>query len=129
MLRPVIRGQYLLDVVQLDGGWRLELELPDRHAAHVLAQPLQAERLPVRYRFRTDPAQEYAAPLSSIGERVELNARGEPIVRCLADLPPGAATPRRSGAAVVARIPCGRRPRAYIWFRELWEYAYRKWWL
>ncbi|MBX3444489.1 MAG: biotin/lipoyl-binding protein [Planctomyces sp.] len=124
--RPVSRGQHLLDVLDVSGDWELELRIPDRLAGHVLEARDGGTPLAVRYVLRTDSTHEHQTELSELGQRTELDERGQLIVRGRAPLadPPVA---RRPGASVIAHIHCGRRTRAYAWFHELWDAVQRRW--
>jgi len=126
--RPVARGQHLCDVLDVDGDWKLELFIPDKRAAAVFASRSWSPELPVRYVLRTDPQVEHATRLSALGERTELDEAGRLQVRGTALLGKGSEGERRTGASVIARIECGRRSRAYVWFHELWE-SFRLLWL
>ena len=126
--RPVARGQHLCDVLDVDGDWKLELFIPDKRAAAVFAARSRSPELPVRYVLRTDPQVEHATRLSAMGERTELDEAGRLQVRGTAPLGKDSAGERRTGASVIARIECGRRSRAYVWFHELWD-SFRLLWL
>jgi hypothetical protein len=124
--RPVVRGQHLVDVLDTSGQWELELMVPDKLAGHLLEAKARTSALPIHYVLRTDAGSEHDTQLSSLGERVEIDEQGRPVVRATAILGPSPAA-RRAGASVIARIDCGRTTRAYAWFYELWDYAQRKW--
>ncbi len=119
--RPVLRGQHLCDVLDVDGAWKLELRIPDRRASVVLAAKSGGAPLSVRYVLRTAPQEEHRTRLSAVGERTEIDVTGQLVVRAVADVPAEASVPRRAGASVIARIECGRRSRAYVWFHDLWD--------
>lgn len=119
--RPVARGQHLCDVLDVSGEWKIDLRIPDRKAAIVLAARSTQPDLPVRFVLRTDPQQEHLTRLGAVGERTELDDQGRLTIHATALLPADSELPRRAGATVVARIDCGRRSRAYVWFHDLWN--------
>jgi hypothetical protein len=125
--RPVVRGQHLLDVLDVAGPWQLDLQIPDKVAGHVLQAHATDAALPITFFLRTEPGAQHQAKLSSLGDRTELDEHNHLIVRAKAPLTAEDSIPRRAGASVIARIHCGRRARAYAWFHEVWEYLQRTW--
>jgi hypothetical protein len=121
MSRPVVRGQHLCDVLDVDGAWKLDLRIPDKASGVVLGARADASNLPIRFVVRTDPQTEYPTALERVGERTEVDEAGRLYVRGTAAIDSGLTVGRRAGASVVARIDCGRRSRAYVWFHELWD--------
>ena len=119
--RPVVRGQHLCDVLDVQGGWKVDLRIPDRKAAAVLAARMHQADLPVRFVLRSDPRNEDLTQLEALGERTELDDQGKLTIHATAPLREDSTLPRRAGATVVARIDCGRKSRAYVWFHELWD--------
>ncbi len=126
--RPVVRGQHLLDVLDVAGDWELELEIPDRSIASVIAARSGGASLPVTYVLRTDPHGEHRATLTSVDDRTQVSPQGQLVVHATAQLPADATVTRRAGASILARIECGRCTRAYSWFHELWN-SLALWWL
>jgi len=121
--RPVVRGQHLCDVLDVAGPWKLELQIPDKSAGFVFAAREKTPELPVRYVLRTDPRAEFSTRLSALGDRTEVDDGGALVVRGTAVLPEDSTQAKRAGASVMARINCGRRSRAFVWFHELWDFA------
>jgi hypothetical protein len=114
----VERGQLLLRVADTAGPWIVEAQLPDD-----LASDLQAARfrgpqdLPVRLALLTDPTTSYQGRLAEVADVVELDAADQPTLRLTValDEPPHQG---RSGASVLVRIDCGRRPWGYALFHD-----------
>lgn len=129
--RPVQRGQLLLEVVRTDGPWQLELQIPERLIGHVrraadeAAASAQPSAPRVDFCFAAEPAQAWQTRLTEINAACHLQ---DGQLNCLAT----AAVPDvpkhwlRPGAAVTARIACGRRSLGFVWFRELLEFWQRK---
>jgi len=121
--RPVRRGQSLLAVGQLEGDWQARIDIPDRSVGHVLyAQSRQETPLPVTFLLATSPGQKYAGRLASVDRVTNQDTDGEPTVRAIVEFDREPALDARPGATVVVKIACGRRPLAYVWFHELFEY-------
>ena len=125
--RPVAHGQYLCDVLDVDGDWVVELSIPDDAAGYVLRAEAQGP-CPVSYLFRTNPDRKYDSRIESISNSVQLAQDGRPVV--LARMP--AATegdPQfRVGAGVLARIHCGKRSIGFVYLREVIEFFQRIFW-
>jgi hypothetical protein len=119
--RPVVRGQHLCDVLDVQGPWKLDLRIPDKASGLVLGARGNQPDLPVRFVVRTDPRIEYSTTLERVGERTEVDEGGRLYVRGTAAIDGGLTVDRRAGASVVARIDCGKRSRGYVWFHELWD--------
>jgi biotin carboxyl carrier protein len=121
--RPVVRGQHLCDVLDVAGPWKLDLRIPDQSAALVFSAQAKEAALPIRFVVRTEPQTEYSTRLSKVGERTELNEAGQLYLRGNAEITSDVAVARRAGASVLARIQCGRRSRAFVWFHDLWDFV------
>ncbi len=128
--RPVARGEVLMTVADPEGGWRLEVDLPQDRAGYVAAAMEESDQpLPVRYRLAGDARTTHAGVLEEISESVPLEAAGadEPspplraVVRAEGALP-GAA---RAGMDATVRIDCGRRSVGFVWLHEAWQTVYR----
>jgi len=135
--RPVQQGQQLLEIIQPDGAWQLELRVPDRVIRHVLgaqeaiAAPAETKSetaaagsgLPVRFILRTAPESTWQETLSGVSGVTDLDETGQ--LSSLATVPLTSVQPDdlRPGAGVIASIRCGRRPIGFVWFRELIEFV------
>jgi hypothetical protein len=132
--RPVKQGQQLLEVVEPDGPWRLELRVPDRVIRHVRAawetsaaglQPSEnvTAGLPVRFILRTAPEQTWHERVTHVGVVTELDETGNLSSEAIVPLTSTKMEGLRPGAGVIASIHCGRRPLGFVWFRELIEFV------
>jgi len=121
--RPVVRGQHLCDILDVAGPWKLDLRIPDQSAARVFAARSAAGGLPVRFVVRTEPRTEHITTLSRVGERTEVDEAGQLFLRGTAAVTSDLPVARRAGASVLARIDCGRRSRAFVWFHDLWDFV------
>jgi len=125
--RPVDRGQALLTVGDLSGPWRLDLRIPDREVAHVLAAQRQAgQALEVTYRLVTRPSVILHGTIQHIGLRSETAGSDEAYVPATVDIQRETLPELIPGANVKALIRCGRRPVGYVWFHDLLD-ALRTW--
>jgi multidrug efflux pump subunit AcrA (membrane-fusion protein) len=118
--RPVDRGQALLTVGNLDGPWKLELRIPDREIAHVLAaQRDSGHLLDVTYRMVTRPGVTLQGTIERIGLRSETAGSDEAYVLATVDVQRETIPELIPGANVKALINCGRRSVGYVWFHDL----------
>jgi hypothetical protein len=127
----VKRGDLLLEVMDPQGDWRLELDVPENRLGHVLqAQEKHADgRLPVRYVLATATEETYDGSLESISTRSvisETEGTVVPLYASLADVAPRAP---RIGAEVVAKIDCGRKSLGYVLFGDVIEFVRKRFWL
>ncbi|MCL4201860.1 MAG: HlyD family efflux transporter periplasmic adaptor subunit [Pirellulaceae bacterium] len=125
--RPVARGQILLTIGDLAGPWQLELRVPDRRVAHVLAARQRAgDALPVSFLLASDPARTHRGELDRVGLRTEISERDGAFVLATVTLDREQIRPLVPGAGVTAKIHCGRRSLGYVWFHDLLD-AVRRW--
>jgi hypothetical protein len=118
--RPVLHGQYLLDVISSDHGWTVELDLPEHHVNYVLDQP---QRCRCFFRMRSNPTKTYEGVVDRIADVAHLNPSGHSVVRLTVPIETDFAAEFRSGATVVAQLRCGRRAIGFVLFRGLVQ-----WW-
>jgi hypothetical protein len=123
--RPVQRGQLLLNVSDLDGPWVAELEIPDDHIGHVLGAKENGQRLTATFQLATNRGIDYQGEIRRISSRTETSDDQRPIVRVTVDVDEKNISELRPGATILARIHCGRRTLAYVWFHEVVETVLR----
>ena len=117
-----------MTVAKLDGPWRLELRVPDRRVAHVLAaqQKIRSD-LEVSFILRMDPKQKHRGKVETVGIRTEVGERDGAFVPVTVELADQENVPQLvPGATARARIDCGRRPIGYVWLHDVID-AFRTW--
>lgn len=128
--RPVERGQSLLTIADLESGWELRADVPQRQIGHVVAATAdRKEPVPVTYRLAGDVAETYAGHVVEISSAAPIDAEGlrdeaAPVtVRVAVDgkAPPAA----RPGMTATVRIDCGRRSLGYVWLHDVGATLYR----
>ena len=125
--RPVNRGQTLATVGDLEGPWQVELRIPDRRVAHVLAaRDSRTEALPVRFIVATDPSRRLDGELTWVGSRTEISDLDGAFVPARVAIRRVELPEHVPGAAVTAKVDCGRHALGYVWFHDLWD-AIRSW--
>ena len=125
--RPVQRGQKLLEIVEDSGDWQLDLQVPDSVVGYipVSVSSENDERVPVQFTFNDDSRTVHEATLESLDIATHLH---DGQLSCLAKVgvEETLAKSLRPGQTVSARIRCGRKSLAFVWFREVVEFWQRK---
>ncbi len=118
--RPVQIGQRLLSVADLNGPWELRLHVPEATSGFVLeAWKTPATELPIEFHLMARPSEHWAAVLTELSIESTLSEAGESGLECRAHIDRPLDPQPRPGQIVRARINCGRRPRAVVWFHDL----------
>ena len=125
--RPVTHGQYLCDVLDVNGDWVVELSISDDAVGYVLQAEAQGPCL-VSYLFRTNPDRKYASHLESISNSVQLAQDGRPVVQARMPATKKGDPQFRVGASVLARIHCGKRSIGFVYLRDAIEFFQRFLW-
>jgi multidrug efflux pump subunit AcrA (membrane-fusion protein) len=137
--RPVQRGEVLLQVMDDQADWHLELEIPEHRLGRVLMEqqrrttqsqpPVGAfVELPVTYRLLTQPDASYSARLTSLSTRaVAADPQGS-VIEARASLE-NSLPQCTIGAEVRARVSCGPSYLGDVLFGDLIEFAQKYlWW-
>ncbi len=137
-LRPVRRGELLLEIKDETGLWWLQLEVKEHRMGHLLRAVRSAEEaesgpLVVEYVLATNPEDRFQGKLTS--ENVETrsnasNAKDAAVVRVRVDINKEDLINRcRIGAEVRAKISCGPRSLGYVLFGDVVEFVQKYLWL
>ncbi|MGC4003104.1 MAG: HlyD family efflux transporter periplasmic adaptor subunit [Pirellulales bacterium] len=131
--QPVRRGQALLTVADPSGPWIAELRIDEDEAGYVRSAIDSAHSaandrtLTIEVRAASVPDDRMAAKLITLAERSEHDPVWGTGLRAEARLIETPATATLGpGTAASARIPCGRRPLGFVWFRDVID-AWRNW--
>ncbi len=117
--RPVDRGQALMTVGDLSGPWQLDLHVPDRQIAHVLAaQRTLGRTLEVSYVLGTAPAVMLRGTVREVAMRTEVPEGDVAYVQVFVDVDRTELPELVPGASVLANIACGRRSLGYVWLHD-----------
>jgi multidrug efflux pump subunit AcrA (membrane-fusion protein) len=119
--RPVQRGQLLLSVANLSGPWVAELDVPDNEIGHILNAQKATESTPVSFELATKRGIDFQGVIRRIASRTETGADDRPIVRVTVDVDETEIGELRPGATIFAKIDCGKRKVAYVWFHDVVE--------
>jgi len=121
--RPVQRGQVLLSVANPAGEWQLELHMPEDRMGYVAAaqQAISAD-LPVTYMLATHPGSTRQGTVQEVAESAEVQTAEEGstvLIKVKINEDDVAEADRRPGATVTAKVYCGQRSLAFVWFHDL----------
>ena len=109
------------------GDWQLDLQVPDSVVGYIpTPEPSKdATKVEVQFTFNDDSRDVHLAALKSLDNATHLH---DGQLTCLATVgvDKNLATTLRPGQTVSARIRCGRRSLAFVWFREVVEFWQRK---
>ncbi len=119
--RPVVHGQYLIDIVSSVDGWIVELDIPDAEAQYVAAEQA-AKPCEVTFRLRSNPEKLYRGTLEQLSSVTQFDSTGHPVVRATFGID-AVDEDLRFGATVIAHVHCGSRPLGFVWFRSVFEWA------
>ena len=127
--KPVRRGDSLLEIMDENGPWRLELEVPE-HRMHHLRHGVRSygETVPARFKLTADPKHEFSGMLSHTAERSTLNAEKGAVIQVYVTPEESTNLPCRIGADVRSKLECGQYSLMYVWFGDAMEYAQREFW-
>lgn len=127
--RPVARGELLLEVMDENGPWQLELQIPEKRLDHLLRQDQSLQRkYPVTFVPATTPENTYQATFTRIANRVSISDTGASSILVFANIKPDPTLQRTIGAEVTARIQCGERSLGYVWFGDILDWARSNLW-
>ncbi|MCD0458689.1 efflux RND transporter periplasmic adaptor subunit [Roseiconus lacunae] len=126
--RPVSRGELLLEVMNEDLGWELELDIPAYRMGHVRRASDGGEPVPLQFALANAVDTVRSGFLLRTGTRLEAASSGEAVVRVIASVDEkGVDAP--VGTEVTAKIRCGERSALYTLFGDVYEFIRRYvWW-
>ncbi len=125
---PVTANQAVLAVDDLEGGWQLELKVPQNKIGYINRANVAAdgEPLDVEYTLETNPNLRLDAKLHEVASRAEASEQGIPEFRAVAKAGTEEVDELRPGAGVTARVSCGEVKLWYWCFYQVYDYARTK---
>ena len=128
--RPVGRGDSLLKIANPNGGWRLELHVPDGESGHVRDALKDHESVQIDYVILSQPKTSRRAHLTKMARAVQHTPRSGIAIPVYADLDEETLPADvLADSAIRARIHCPQQPRGFVWFRKIIESLQRRFWL
>lgn len=97
--------------------------MPENRVLHVIAAR-QASSGPLKatYVLATDPGQQRSGTVEEVQSIAEVQEEQGHSVRMRVAVNEADLAAPYPGAAVMARVHCGRRPVGYVWLHEVWEF-------
>ncbi|WP_197455001.1 efflux RND transporter periplasmic adaptor subunit [Stieleria varia] len=119
--RPVVHGQPLFKIADVESGWTVQMEISDAEIGFVQSDD-QMKR-PCTFRVRANPDIQFHGTVDRIASTTQLDDQGLSVVSAesviVIDDQNLLGTNISSGTTVVASIDCGRRTRVFVLFRHL----------
>ena len=122
---PVNANQYVLEIAALQGGWQLELDIPQNKIGYVSEALSHSgdHQLNTEFRVATNPNLPLEGELVRVADRAELSAAtGTPHFRAVVDANVKELSGLRPGSGVTARINCGKRSLGFVWFYQVIDF-------
>ncbi len=126
--RTVQQGNVLMTVVEPQGEWELELQMPEDRMGFIndARRELKVDELSVSYITAMDPGAAHEGKVTEIHRTAEVRGEeGNTVLMRVAinkeDVPN-----RRLGATVTAQVYCGRTSVGYAWFHDLVSFVQSK---
>ncbi|QDU82107.1 HlyD family secretion protein [Polystyrenella longa] len=129
--RPVNWGESLLEVINENGPWHLEIEVEeDRYGHLVQAQKeLNTETLPVEFILATTPESTYEGEVQEIATRANTSSENTNILQVNIKIDESALPTVRMGSEVRVKINCGKKSLGYVLFGDVVEFLRKYLWL
>jgi multidrug efflux pump subunit AcrA (membrane-fusion protein) len=128
--RPVRRGEVLLEVMDEDADWRLEIAVPEQRLGHLLAAQAgqRDERLAAEFVLATTPEETCRGEVELIASRTNTTPEQGAVVNVHIAVNAAEIKHRRIGAEAVSKIDCGQKCLAYVLFGDAVEFVQRRLW-
>ena len=125
---PVVPNHALLEVVDLDGSWQLELKIPQAKVVYIDRAFIdaQGDPLDVEFKIGTNPNLTLKGTIVNILPRAVPSDTGPPEYRAIVDIDQEQLNELeeelRSGAGATAKILCGKRPLGFVCFYQVYDF-------
>ena len=135
MNRPIQRGEVLLEVMDDQKAWHLELNIEEHRMGHILRaanrvrETDKSAHLRVEFRLATDPETTYDGQLTTVATRAAPSAELGNVVEMYVSIDSENLADRRIGAEVRAKIDCGQRSLGFVLFGDVIEFIQKYFWL
>ncbi len=127
--RPIMTGQVLVEVADLDQPYFLDLEMPEKREGHLDQYVVENDikELEVTYILGSDPDAHLSAtlPINTMSRRAEVHQEHGSIIKMhafpnqeeLAEINP------RPGTKLIAKVHCGRASSGFVFLHEIYEWC------
>ena len=129
--RPVSTGELLMEVMDPDGPWRLEVEVPEYRMGKIYAaqQRNGSDELPVEFVLATNVEETHEGRVIEQATSANLStAASTSVVEFFVEIDEDEIPARTIGAEVTAKINCGERSLGYVLFGDVIDFLRRHLW-
>lgn len=128
--RPVSRGERLIEIMDEQGDWHLELDVPENRLGHLMDAQLksQSNSLPVDFVLATKPENSYVGTLKQTASRTDVSVEEGSIVKVSVQVDKSKLPNCRIGAEVQGKVHCGDKNLFYVLFGDVVEFVQRRVW-
>ena len=129
--RPVRRGEVLLQVMDENSPWHLELDVEDSRMGHVLNAIDERGNiaLPVEFVLISATETSFLGEVESLATRTDISERLGNVVQMHVRIDSAKLPSRAFGAEVKAKINCGKRSLFYVLFGDVVEFVQKHLWI
>ena len=131
--RPVSRGEELMEIVDVDKNWHLELDVPSRSIGHIQKAfkdraENDGEPLEVEFILAADPEKSFTGKLTEIGKATELMPESGPTVTLKIEIDDQAELDiKQIKSSVSAKVICRKTTLGYSLFHGVAEFFQKHW--
>ena len=126
--RPVTRGERLMEIVDVEGSWMLDLNLTDSKAGHVLeAWKTNGGQLTVEFILAADPEKQFKGQVLSIGRATEISGDQQQVIPLKVEIDKNDLDSRQAKSGVFANIVCKKTSLGYSLFHGVGEFFQKQW--
>jgi multidrug efflux pump subunit AcrA (membrane-fusion protein) len=126
--RPINRGDRLMRVVDPTKEWILEVRMPEKRLGFIAeARRELGDDLVVSFVLATDPSTSLEGRVTEIEHRANVKGEEGNVVLMLVAINKDDIGNPRPGAAVQAKVKCGRKPIGYVWLHDLIAWVQTQW--
>ena len=131
--RPVMRGEHLLEIMDDQADWVLELQMPEHRMGHLLRaiDVNEGKPLKVEYVLATDAEGSFTGRLNpaDIASRSEVEQDSGVVVQMRVETDKTQLPFQRIGGEATAKVACGRMSLGYVLLGDVWEFVLRYVWI
>ncbi len=126
--RPLRRGDALFRIVDLDGPWRLRIQVADKDSGYVLGNHHARDSQSLQFVIDSIPGEQFPATINWIASTVQNQFATGCYVEMHANVDDAVVQRTHMGASVRAYFMCGDQPLWFVWCRPLVESIQRRLW-
>lgn len=131
--RPVSRGEELMEIVDVDREWQLELDVPSRSIGHIQKAfkdrtDNDGDPIEVEFILAADPEKSFTGKLTEIGKATVLKPESGPMVNLKIEIDDQQELDiRQIKSSVSANVICRKTSLGYSMFHGVSEFVQKHW--